>query len=375
MEKPTTFWQRLWHAWMRQPQNVWLRRAFFQIHLWSGLALGLYITAISISGSAIVFRNELYGKLFPGPTTVAVSGPRLTHDELKRAAHAAWPDYVVTFIWKARHENEAVEVWMERDGWKNQRLFDPYTGKDIGRSKPYSISVLAWLSDLHTNLLLGRTGRFYNGLISIAVTLLCISGLVIWWPGILRWRRSLLIDWRANWKRLNWDLHSAVGIWMFAFVFIWGFTGVYVCFPGQFNDFVQTFSPSPPQPQAELVAPAPSIIRVADTAAPQVKTATPASVVPDDQSTLAPPEPLRPQRPRRPRIQPKLSAGETVLRWFYYLHFGNFAGWPVKALWVVLGLSPILLFVTGTIMWWNRVLSREARATRRRSTERTTAVA
>ena len=372
MEKPTTFWQR----WMRQPQNVWLRRAFFQIHLWSGIALGLYITAISVSGSAIVFRNELYGKLFPGPTTVAVSGHRLTHDELKKAANAAWPDYVVTFVWKAKHENEAVEVWMERDGWKNQRLFDPYTGKDVGRSKPYSISVLAWLSDLHTNLLAGRSGRFYNGLLSIAVTLLCISGLVIWWPGIMRWRRSLLIDWRANWKRLNWDLHNAVGIWMFAFVFIWGFTGIYVCFPSQFNDFVQTFSPSPPQPQVELFVPAPRIIPVVDpTVTPPAKAPEPANAVGDDQSTLAPPEPLRPNRPRRPRIQPKLSAGETVLRWFYYLHFGNFAGWPVKALWVVLGLSPILLFVTGTIMWWNRVLSREARATRRRSAERTAAVA
>jgi uncharacterized iron-regulated membrane protein len=33
----------------------------------------------------------------------------------------------------------------------------------------------------------------------------------------------------------------------------------------------------------------------------------------------------------------------------------------VKALWVVLGLVPPFLFVTGALMWWNRVLSREAR--------------
>ena len=61
---------------------------------------------------------------------------------------------------------------------------------------------------------------------------------------------------------------------------------------------------------------------------------------------------------------PRGSNGDVFLRWFYYLHFGNFGDWQVKALWVVLGLAPPFLFVTGALMWWNRVLSREARASR-----------
>ena len=39
------------------------------------------------------------------------------------------------------------------------------------------------------------------------------------------------------------------------------------------------------------------------------------------------------------------------------VHVGDFGGWPVKALWVVLGIAPPILFVTGCIMWWYRVLS------------------
>jgi uncharacterized iron-regulated membrane protein len=39
------------------------------------------------------------------------------------------------------------------------------------------------------------------------------------------------------------------------------------------------------------------------------------------------------------------------------LHLGSFGGWPVKALWVVLGLAPMFLAVTGVLMWWNRVVS------------------
>ncbi len=70
---------------------------------------------------------------------------------------------------------------------------------------------------------------------------------------------------------------------------------------------------------------------------------------------------------RRRRKPPRGSNGDVFLRWFYYLHFGNFGDWEVKALWVVLGLAPPFLFVTGALMWWNRVLSREARASRQRS--------
>ena len=60
-----------------------------------------------------------------------------------------------------------------------------------------------------------------------------------------------------------------------------------------------------------------------------------------------------------------MTAGDKVIQWMYYLHFGNFAGWKVKAIWTVFGLVPVLLFFTGVIMWWNRVLSGEARRAKR----------
>src|SRR5437879_6170187 len=118
--------------WVRRPQNVWLRKALFQIHLWTGIGVGLYVVLISVSGSAIVFRNELYKSLGPGPKTVAVSGARLTQSELRQAAHRAYPGYSVTFVFEAKSPNQATEIWMERAGTKKQRLFDPYTGRDLG---------------------------------------------------------------------------------------------------------------------------------------------------------------------------------------------------------------------------------------------------
>ena len=83
-------------TWLRRPQSLWLRKAIFQIHLWTGIALGIYVVLISVSGSAIVFRNELYKSLFPPPKIVAITGPRLSKDALKKAVKQAWPKYSVS---------------------------------------------------------------------------------------------------------------------------------------------------------------------------------------------------------------------------------------------------------------------------------------
>ncbi len=212
---------------------MWARRALFQIHLWSGIGAGIYLLVISVTGSVLVFRIELHKMFSRPPVTVTVSGERLTDDQLKEAANRAFPRYKVTNIWKQRRVEQAVEIWMERDeaAGSLHRIFDPYTGKNLGAPDPAMVRLIVWLASLHDDLLHGDRGRTANGVGAILLTVLCFTGLVIWWPG-----------------------------------------------------------------------------------------------------------------------------GDAVLQWLSRLHFGRFGGWPIKALWTVLGLIPLLLFITGALMWWNRVL-------------------
>ena len=45
--------------------------------------------------------------------------------------------------------------------------------------------------------------------------------------------------------------------------------------------------------------------------------------------------------------------------WITRLHFGRFRETPsLQVLWVVTGLVPAVMFVTGGVMWWNRVLQK-----------------
>jgi uncharacterized iron-regulated membrane protein len=147
-----------WRIWLEHPERVWLRNAVFQIHLWAGAALGMYVLFMSVTGSVLVFRNEF-------------------------------------------------------SGWRSIR----------------------WLGDLHANLLAGDVGRTANGIGAICLTVICLTGIVVWWPGLRNWRRGLTVYWRSHLARLNWDAHSALGFWFAGFVAMWGISGIYFAYPNAFN--------------------------------------------------------------------------------------------------------------------------------------------
>ena len=102
---------------------------------------------------------------------------------------------------------------------------------------------LLWVARLHDDLLLERPdGPWWNGLLSLVFTLSCITGGVVWWPGVSRWKRSLGVKVSAGWRRFNWDLHSALGFWLFFFMLMWGISGWYLGMPEPLTNFVERIS-------------------------------------------------------------------------------------------------------------------------------------
>lgn len=275
----------------------------FQVHLWTGIGIGLYVVVLCITGSVLVFRRELM-RTYSNRPQVSAHAPDtkpLTEDQLGAAAHRAYPDFAVEKVWRGRRGNTPVDIWMDRKGEKKQHLFDPYNGADLGETRPRSVRFIDWLVSLHDDLLGGMNGRIVNGVGAILLTLLCLTGAVIWWQGASKWQRGLTVQWRSGWQRINWDLHSAIGFWAFVAVLVWAISGIYLVFPHPFGALVDFLQPLDPE-----------------------------SLV-----------------PRR---------GDLALEWLAKLHFGRFAGIKTKWTWAILGIIPPVLFITGAVMWWNRVL-------------------
>jgi uncharacterized iron-regulated membrane protein len=303
----------VWQRWMQRPQKIWLRRALFQVHLWSGIALGLYIFLMSVTGGVLVYRNELYRATEREPIVSKGSGPRLTDDQLAETAGRLYPGYRVGNIGRARNPDQAVNVSLRRGKQVKDRLFDPRSGSDLGDTVSTGYWLVSELLDLHDNLFAGPTGRKVNGAGAVAMLALAITGLVVWWPGSKTWRRSLTLHRGVGWKRWNWHLHSMIGFWSLGFTVVFAASGIYLGIPETIQD-------------------------LADWIEPVTATNGGSRIV------------------------------DKIIYWLAYLHFGRILGIGIpcsgpglcdqttKAVWAIFGLAPAAMFVTGAIMWWNRVL-------------------
>src|SRR5260370_3507730 len=157
-------------CWVRHPQGVALRKAIFQVHLWSGLILVLYVLVMSVSGTILIYRRELAKAFSAEPRVVAGPGPRLSTDELKQAALLAHPGFNVNRVFESRNPNQPVDIWLERGSQQTDRLLNPATGADLGNSLQLGFRVVLWLVDLPDNPLSGRAGPPSNRLARASAT-------------------------------------------------------------------------------------------------------------------------------------------------------------------------------------------------------------
>ena len=142
-----------------------------------------------------------------------------------------YPGYQIERIARAHNLDEAVGVWLRRGESSKVRLFDPRSGADVGPWKPFALGVIDDIARLHDDLFAGPTGRKVNLAGAVATVLLALTGLTVWWPGVERWHRSLVLRRGVGWKRFVWDLHGVIGFWSFAFILVFGLSGIYLCTP------------------------------------------------------------------------------------------------------------------------------------------------
>lgn len=162
---------------------------------------------------------------------------------------------------------------------------------------------MEWMVLLHDELFLGRQGRVVNAAAGgLLFVLMAVTGLVLWWQGRTRWWEGLMIR-PGSGRSFLWQLHSVLGFWSLLLILVWGVTSLYFAFPAPFEFIIDTMD--------------------------------------DDLNDF--------ERP------------EGWLLGLLKLHFGRFGGLAVRWSWVVLGLLPAVLFFTGFILWWRRVIKRRPR--------------
>lgn len=371
----------------RHPRQVALRRIAFQVHLWMGLLLGLYMLVMSLTGVSLLFQEEVEAAAQPGLFHVAkASGPRVDVDTLIAAVRAKYPNNKVWRIYPPTTRRDTFLISVEDTGGFRTLFAHPTTGAILGELPRGGFLASVW--SVHANLASGDPGRLVNCTLGLVVLLLFLTGLIVWWPGVARWWRALGVNGREPGLRVLRRLHGAVGIWAFLFLVMFATTGAMYYYGPTFFRLLGPVSArsEPPSvwsdPGLEGKGPRPTpgqLVTQAEAASPgkglwallpPMSAKSPVVVivgpVADDLGRHVwdwdTPE-LRhvyfDQYDGRVLARWDMahrSFADIVRAWIAPLHRGSFGGIAVKAVWTLIGLAPAALFVLGVILWWTRVV-------------------
>jgi len=122
-----------WTLWVHRPEQLWFRQLLFQVHLWVGAATAGWVLLMSLTGSVLVFRDQLsalmpmewiahlHASLLAGPSGHRVNAPGAVADpaDAKRRrdlvartqALASKPQDRMAHTFRADHMGCAQRTW------------------------------------------------------------------------------------------------------------------------------------------------------------------------------------------------------------------------------------------------------------------------
>ncbi len=381
----------------RGPNRTW--RLLQKLHRWASLALGLVLLAIVLSGVVLVLAPEIDEWTQPGLFRSTPSERPLSPEQAVAVVRRELPDFQPVDVVRTRG---IYQVWGTE--YEEAAHVDPGSGRLLGTSSSLT-GVMGFMRNLHLCALsckgytgylsfleaptpiLGNEELTVGGLIlavfGLMLLFLCVTGIVLWWPGIKRMARGFRVRRRKGTYAFNYDLHNVVGIAAVPLLLMWAITGAgfelkqvrdvwYAVLPGAPPAEVEDLTSKPGSgpgisiDRAEQIALAKVAgSRAVSVSVPDAKTKDSAYLVyvasgsdPYDHGTW----------PGNVGVGVDRYSGRAAVTydhrdgslasvwedWQYPFHAGYFAGWGWRSAWLVFGLAPLLLAVTGVTTWWMR---------------------
>ena len=203
-----------------------IRGGLFQLHSLLGLAAGLVLLVLGVTGALYSFQLELLELLNPPPTAATPDRRPLTLPEVRQRLLA--PGQELGFVSSMAGEGYGLLGLAPANGQGRGEvlLFDRYTGEVL--EAPRGQGFFRLVLDLHRSLALGPIGKALTGAATLILLVLCLSGLYLRWPRqARRWRTWLTLDWARRGRSFHWDLHAVAGTWCLLLYLLAALTGLY----------------------------------------------------------------------------------------------------------------------------------------------------
>lgn len=356
-----------------------LRQFWRRLHLWLGLAGGLLFVLLGLTGSALVYQDEILNLLNPQQMRATPDATRAAPSRILAAAQSALPasgGRVVILRYPEAAGRPIQAIVEHGTGQRLTLLVDPTNAALLGPMP--GGAVFSALLELHSRLMLSVAGRDIVGWTGVVLGISAITGLILWWPRPQwrAWKQALALKWRdMSWQRRSFDLHKVGGAAVAMPMLLLAVSGSMISFREPLVPVMKALGGVPqarPAISSVLLHDATSLDALVEEALRQIPGARLVFISP----------PARPGGATRIRLRQQgevhqngrsyvlLDAAGTVLdmqrvselplanlvfdQLPYPLHTGYLFGEAGRLIVFLSGLLPMLLFATGLVLWLRR---------------------
>ncbi len=359
-----------------------------RVHLWLGLAAGILVFFLGITGCILAFEREIEDAFQTYRFTAVQDKPLLPPTKLKAIADKALPNKVAHSVNYQPGRTAQVVYYHDQPAYYFIVFVDQYTGKVI-KVKNMDDDFFRIIIMGHYYLWLPpEIGQPILTTATMVFVFLLISGLVLWWPKSRAARKQrFTVRLKSKWRRLNYDLHNVLGFYMtFIVVFIalsgmimgfqWFSKSIYWLSSGgkSMTAYTETFSDTTRTADLTLNAEAADILWSQfvkaeptfkgsyDVHIPENEKGAVEIARNPDPSTYWKADYRYFDQHTLKEIEVKhmfgklsnTSTADKILRMNYDIHIGAIAGIPGKILAFIASLVAASMPVTGVIIWWGR---------------------
>jgi uncharacterized iron-regulated membrane protein len=362
------------------------KRWFGKWHTYLGIIAGAILAFVGVTGSILVFQDEIDRALNKEMFEVTLQQHRYSLVEIIPIIKRNYPQLKFDYIVAGKTDDPIEAYSVSNFKTEKQTFINPYTGKICGK-RIYTSSFIRVVMDLHRTLLVPVVGKYIVGLASLCLIILTISGLRMWLPK--KWKQlkaALTVKFNGKFKRKNYDWHNVLGIYSAPVVFMLALTGFCITFSNIIIALLFVFSGKNPASLAKVFGPKsaytasarpidlnllPTITQQQLPGARLVGIGMPADKFGTYRlDILNGNKPVEGQREMvildqytgKVLLNSRVhfpNVGEAYLGWLTPIHYGSFGGLPTKILALIGGLIPMALFITGFIIWWPRYKKRK----------------
>lgn len=220
------------------------RRLGVWLHRWVGLLMAAFLVVVGLTGSLLAFNTELERVFAPqlfarprhAPTldlaTLAERAQHLVPGARLQAVTLTEPDQLSVWFVPSKDEATGDDAKL---GF-TEFFVDPWTGLELGRRHRGALSdglvnLMPFIYELHWTLLMSGIGQWTLGIVALAWSIDAFVSFCLTLPSIRqgfwrRWKPAWVIRRGASRFRLNFDLHRAGGLWLWALLFVFAWSSV-----------------------------------------------------------------------------------------------------------------------------------------------------